>query len=143
MGRQTARALLKAFPDLHLLQEADEVTLSAVRDIGPVTAREIKNWFSLQASQNLLSRLEASGLQLTHETKDDNQRLSGSRYVITGTLESMTRQEAKEALEAGARVSGSVSAKTTAVIIGELRSKAARANELQVPVMDEEAFLHF
>ena len=145
VGRQTARALLKTFPDLHLLQEADEMTLSAVRDIGPVTAREIKNWFSLQASQNLLSRLEASGLQLTHEIKDDNQRLSGSRYVITGTLESMTREEAKEALEAlGAQVSGSVSAKTTAVIIGENPgSKAARAYELQVPVMDEEAFLEF
>ena len=145
VGRQTARRLIDTFHSIHALRQADEATLSSVSDIGPVTAKEIRNWFALPASQQLLSRLESSGLQFEEHQQRKSESLTGQRYVITGTLSSMTRKEAQEALEAlGATVSGSVSQKTDAVVVGDNPgSKATRAAELGVPLMDEVSFIRF
>ncbi len=143
VGRQTARALLAELPDIRQLALADEERLASIRDVGPATAREIRNWFSLPESVRLLDRLEASGLVFQETDTGGEKPLEGKSYVLTGSLGSLTRAEARAALEAlGARVSGSVSASTTAVILGENPgSKAERARQLGLPLMEEEAFL--
>jgi DNA ligase (NAD+) len=91
----------------------------------------------------LLDRLDKAGLVFESRKIDQDLPLNGQTYVLTGTLDSMTRQEARKALEAlGGRVSGSVSASTTAVILGQNPgSKADRARQLDLPVMEEAEFL--
>lgn len=142
VGRQTARALLSSLPDIRQLAGADEEELAALPDIGPATAREIRNWFSLPQSIRLLDSLEASGLVFRQAPTEAQYPLAGRTYVLTGSLVSLTRAEARAALEAlGARVSGSVSAATSAVIVGDSPgSKADRARELGLPILEEEAF---
>lgn len=143
VGRQTARLLLKAIPDIHELARTEEEALAAIRDIGPVTAREIRNWFSMPRSRELLERLESYGLSFHQETEASPLPLADTTYVITGTLASMTRNEARARLEAlGARVASQVSPSTTGIIVGENPgSKADRAGQLGRPIMDEDAFL--
>ncbi len=140
VGRQTAQALVSSIPDLRYLAKADEETLATIKDVGPATARSISRWFSLPQSEQLLDRLEKSGLQMKVEMTSDTKPLEGRTFVLTGTLNSMTRNEARAALERlGARVSGSVSARTYAVIVGENPgSKADRAQQLGIHQMDEE-----
>ncbi len=142
VGRQTAQALVKAIPDLRRLAEADDETLASIKDIGPATARSISRWFSLPQTEHLLERLEKSGLRMTAEEKVSEKPLEGQTFVLTGTLTSMTRNEARAALEAlGARVAGSVSARTSVVIVGENPgSKAEHAQQLGIHILDEEAF---
>lgn len=143
VGRQTAMALVDAMPDLREIAAADEETLASIQDIGPVTAHEIVRWFRLPQSIQLIERLEAYGLSLA-EQKNETAALplQDQVYVLTGTLSTMTRSEARAALEArGARVSGSVSSKTSAVVAGEAPgSKLDRAQALGVTVLDEAAF---
>lgn len=142
VGRQTARALLSALPDIHEIAAADEDRLARIPDIGPATAGEIRSWFSRKEPQELLARLEAAGLRFSRVKEGSWSPLEGQSYVLTGTLSGMTRSEAKEALEAlGARVSSSVSKNTKAVIAGDSPgSKAVRARELGITIMDEEEF---
>ncbi|HHW93224.1 MAG TPA: NAD-dependent DNA ligase LigA [Clostridiaceae bacterium] len=142
VGRQTAQALVKAIPDLGRLAEVNEETLASIRDIGPVTARSISRWFSLPQTEHLLERLEKSGLNMTSDVTDVRMPLEGQTFVLTGTLSSMTRHEARAALEKlGARVVGSVSSRTSAVVVGENPgSKAVRAQEIGVKSLDEDAF---
>ncbi|MGI6508491.1 MAG: NAD-dependent DNA ligase LigA [Saccharofermentanales bacterium] len=143
VGRQTAQALVNAIPDLRRLAQADEEMLASIRDIGPATARSISHWFSLPQTEKLLERLEMSGLKMTEEIKDTEKPLDGQTFVLTGTLTSMTRNEARAALEnLGARVAGSVSARTSVVVVGENPgNKAERAQQLGVQIMDEDAFI--
>ncbi|NLA82100.1 MAG: NAD-dependent DNA ligase LigA, partial [Clostridiaceae bacterium] len=143
VGRQTARALLGRIPSIRDLARADEETLAAIPDIGPARAREIKHWFAMPQTIKLLDRLDKAGLVFESRKIDQDLPLNGQTYVLTGTLDSMTRQEARKALEAlGGRVSGSVSASTTAVILGQNPgSKADRARQLDLPVMEEAEFL--
>ena len=143
VGRQTARALLARIPSIGQLAEADEASLAAIPDIGPVKAREIRDWFAMPQTVKLLDRLEKAGLNFQGQETASDLPLTGQSFVLTGTLESMTRQEAKGALEAlGGRVASSVSASTTAVIVGQNPgSKAERARLLGLPVMEEDAFL--
>ena len=112
------------------------------RDVPPRDRAElIAEWFSDAENRTLLDELGALGLQLTAEASEGPAEgpLSGSQYVITGTLESYKREEAKAALEAlGAKVSDSVSKRTTGVVVGESPgSKAAKAGKLGVPVLSE------
>ncbi len=143
VGRQTARALLGQIPSIRDLARADEETLAAIADIGPARAREIRHWFAMPQSIKLLERLDKAGLVFESQKMDQDLPLTGRTYVLTGTLDSMTRQEARKALEAlGGRVAGSVSASTTAVILGQNPgSKADRARQLDLPVMEEDEFL--
>lgn len=143
VGRQTAQALVNAIPDLRRLATLDEETLASIRDIGPATAHSISRWFSLPQSAHLLDRLERSGVLLSSETVHVHRPLDGQTFVLTGTLNSMTRNEAREALEKlGAHVAGSVSSRTSAVIVGEnAGSKAERAQQLGIQRLDEDAFI--
>jgi DNA ligase (NAD+) len=145
VGRQTAQALVSAIPDLRRLAAADEKTLASIKDIGPATAHSISHWFSQPQTEQLLDRLEMSGLQMSAEKLDVEKPLDGQTFVLTGTLNTMTRNEARAVLEKlGAHVAGSVSSRTSVVIVGDNPgSKAERAQELGIRRLDENAFIDF
>lgn len=141
VGEATAAALASYFQQLDAITEASVEQLQEVDDIGTVVAQHIHAFFAESHNQTVVQQLrdiiewpegEAAG------PVDD--RLAGNTYVLTGTLSSMTRDEAKQALEAlGAKVTGSVSKKTTAVIAGEAAgSKLAKAEKLGVAVLSED-----
>lgn len=115
--------------------------LEEVEGIGPERAELIADWFGDEENRLLVTELGALGLQLATAAAERpaEGRLTGRQYVITGTLEAWTREQAKDALEAlGAKVTDSVSKKTTGVIVGESPgSKAEKARTLGVPVLGE------
>ena len=142
VGEVTAKQLARRFGSLSALAEADQAALESVEDVGPVVAAHIVAFFSEAHNQAVIDQLAAAGvigLPEQGETTTTSQALSGQTFVLTGTLSSMTRPQAKAQLEAlGAKVTGSVSAKTTAVIAGaDPGSKRAKAEGLGVPVWDE------
>jgi DNA ligase (NAD+) len=118
--------------------------LEEVEGIGPERAELIAEWFGDPDNLALVGELRELGISLllAQDDRPPEGRLTGSQYVITGTLESWTRDEAKAALEAlGAKVSDSVSKKTTGVVVGESPgSKAQKAEKLGVPVLSEDDF---
>lgn len=143
VGLETARDLAAAFPSLPALAAASEEDLQAVEGVGPKVAREIRAFFEVPENLDMLERLRRAGLSLAADEVPAAPRpLSGLTFVLTGTLASRSRSEAKAALEAlGARVAGSVSAKTTAVIEGPgAGSKREEALRLGVPLLDEASF---
>lgn len=144
VGEATARALALAFGDLKSLMKTSAEELEAVRDIGPVVARHIVNFFQQPHNIDVINKLLDAGIKWPEVKVNRQQPLAGQTYVLTGTLSGMTRDEAKAKLQAlGATVSGSVSAKTTAVIAGEKAgSKLARAEKLGVRVLGEDDLLH-
>jgi DNA ligase (NAD+) len=147
VGEATARSLAAHFGSLDALMAADEETLMEVPDVGPVVAHHVATFFQQPHNREVIQALRDAGVHwdetepVAHAGKD--QPLGGNTYVLTGTLESMTREEASERLMAlGAKVTGSVSKKTTAVIAGESPgSKLAKAEKLGVPALDEGQFL--
>ncbi len=143
VGEATARALALHFGDLDPLMKADPEALEAVRDIGPVVAQHIAHFFAQRHNRDVIAKLVRAGIEWEKTARPADQPLAGRTYVLTGTLASMTRDEATARLQAlGAAVSGSVSKKTTAVIAGEnAGSKFAKAESLGVPVLDEDALL--
>jgi DNA ligase (NAD+) len=119
--------------------------LQSTNEIGPVLAESLRSWFDEPRNQALLGRLRDAGLRMevpeSERTADEGPKpLAGKTYVITGTLSSMSREQATAALERlGAKVAGSVSKKTTGVIVGaEAGSKADKARDLGVPMLDEQ-----
>lgn len=142
VGEATARALALHFGDLAPLMQADEEALQQVPDVGPIVARHVVSFFRQPHNREVIDKLLAAGIEweAIEVTPAVEQPLAGHTYVLTGTLESMTRDEAKTRLMAlGARVSGSVSKKTTAVIAGaEAGSKLAKAEALGVKILNEE-----
>lgn len=146
VGEATAKGLASHFGDLKPLMEADEDALQTVPDVGPVVASHIRLFFDQPHNQEIIEALRAAGVRWkTVERTGSASPLAGKTFVLTGTLSQMTRDEAKEKLEAlGAKVSGSVSGKTSYVVAGEAAgSKLTKAESLGVPVMTEEAFLEF
>jgi DNA ligase (NAD+) len=145
VGEATARALAGHFGSLDALMEADEETLMEVPDVGPVVAHHVATFFQQPHNREVIQALREAGVRWDESApaKAGDRPLAGNTYVLTGALNSMTREEAGERLMAlGAKVTGSVSKKTTAVIAGEAAgSKLAKAEKLGVPVMDEAAFL--
>lgn len=145
VGEATARTLAQYFGDIDHLRKADLEMLQAISDIGPIVAAHIVGFFHQAHNVQLIDRLIEQGVIWPKEqgVSQKPQPLSGQSFVITGTLTSMTRDAAKEALQAlGAKVSGSVSAKTSAVIVGEnAGSKLKKAEALGVKILDEKAFL--
>ena len=142
VGESAAKALAGYFGSIDRLEQADIEELTGIRDIGAVTAGFIKEWFENPQSRHLLSRLREAGVDMTSRTQGSDLRFQGQTFVLTGTLERYSRQEAKEILEGmGAKVSGSVSKNTTAVIAGEnAGSKLEKAQSLGIRIMDENAF---
>lgn len=143
VGEATAKLLAQQFGTLTAIRHATLESLQQVPDIGPVVAHHIVNFFQDQHNQSMIDKLIDSGISLASVAVAKSQPLSGKTVVLTGTLSSMSRDEAKAALELlGAKVAGSVSAKTSYVIAGiEAGSKLTKAKELGVPVLNETAFL--
>lgn len=145
VGETTAEALAARFGSLDALQQADIDTLLQVEDVGPVVAENVFHFFQQVNNRHIIDDLISQGISwpdVEVSSTADKQRLSGKTYVITGTLEGLTRDQAAARLKAlGAKVSGSVSSKTTAVIAGENPgSKVTRAESLGVEVVDQAGF---
>jgi DNA ligase (NAD+) len=141
VGWVTAQNLARHFGTVERLEVATPEELVECEGIGPERAEAIADWFADEDNRALIDELRRLGLTFESDEGDRRVegRLTGSQYVITGTLEGFTREAAKAALEAlGAKVSDSVSKKTTGVIVGESPgSKAAKAGALGVPILDE------
>lgn len=137
VGQTTAGDLAFYFGDLDPLVNADMETLLAIENIGPIVAEHIVNFFSVDENIDEINRLLDAGIDWPNVSRGTD--LAGKTYVITGTLTTMSREEAKAALIAkGAKVAGSVSKNTTALIAGEKAgSKLTKAQSLGVPVLDE------
>jgi len=140
VGDATARILASEFGSLDVLMQATQEQLEAIHDIGPVVAQHIVQFFLQTHNQEVISRLQAAGIHWPDVERTIHQPLQSKTYVLTGTLSGITREEAKQKLQAlGAKVSGSVSKKTTAVIAGEKAgSKLAKAEALGVKVLSEQ-----
>jgi DNA ligase (NAD+) len=146
VGEATARALARHFGDLGPLMDADAVRLQQVPDVGPVVAGHVAAFFADPRNRALLARLREAGVRWPAvERPAQDAPLAGATVVLTGTLESMTRDEAGELLaRLGARVAGSVSAKTRLVVAGPgAGSKLAKAEQLGIEVWDEARLLAF
>lgn len=144
VGEATAKRLAEHFGDLEPLMRANEEELQSIADIGPIVAAHIHSFFHQRHNVEIIEKLQAVGVRWRPVEKSPLQKpLSQKTVVITGTLSSMTREQAKEALEKlGAKVSGSVSAKTSFVVAGEdPGSKYIKAQELGIPILDELEFL--
>ncbi len=141
VGEVTAQNLARHFGTLDALMLASVEDLEAVADVGPIVARHVHAFFDEARNREVIDQLLAAGVNYPPEqaVSADTLPLSGNTYVLTGSLSTRSRSEAKAALEAlGAKVSGSVSKKTTAVIAGdEPGSKLEKAQALGVPVLDE------
>ena len=144
VGWVIARSLALHFRTVDALADATLEQLEEVEGIGPERAELIAEWFADPDNRALVAELRELGLQLSlaEDERPPEGRLTGSQYVITGTLEGWTREEAKAALEAlGAKVTDSVSKKTSGVVVGESPgSKAQKAEKLGVPVLSEGDF---
>ena len=143
VGAKAARVLSQEFGSLQGIQSASLEELTAVPDIGEITAGNIKSWFERPINQKLVSELEAAGLNTRCLTKVEDRRFAGKTIVVTGTLEQMSRQEATETIEQmGGKAAGSVSKKTSFVVAGPgAGSKLKKAQELGIPVLSEAEFL--
>ena len=143
VGEQVARQIAAEFGSLERLQEADEERIAAVDGVGPKIAHSVREFLSVPENVAVLERLRVARVSLEEERPEQErpQTLAGLTFVLTGTLERRTRDEAKAALqELGAKVSGSVSKKTSYVVAGaNAGSKLAKAESLGVPVLDEDA----
>lgn len=145
VGEQTAKDLAKKFGTLENIISASHDDFLAIEGVGPSTADELSAFFSNQKNLEIINGLKESGVRPVEEVIVINESsvFNGKTVVITGTMNSMGRDEIKELVEKqGAKVAGSVSKKTSFVIAGaEAGSKLTKAQELGVPVLDEEAFL--
>ncbi len=145
VGEATAKTLANHFGSLEKLEQASVEDLEAVPDIGPVSAGHIKSFFEQSHNLETIEELRAHGVQWPdiEQVSREGLPLDGQSVVVTGTLESMTRDEAKDLLVTlGAKAAGSVSAKTSFLVAGEKAgSKLAKAEQLGVQVYNEEEFL--
>jgi DNA ligase (NAD+) len=145
VGEATAKDLAKHFGNLAALMQADTASLLSVNDVGPVVAESISNFLSEQHNKDVIQALQESGITWPETTGKQvaTGHLVGKTFVLTGTLPSLSRDAAKEMIEAvGGKVSGSVSKKTDYVIAGsDAGSKLDKAQELGLTVLDE-AGLH-
>lgn len=143
IGAKAAKVLSQKFGSMDALEQATVEGLTAVDDIGEITACFLRDWFESEQSQDLLRRLREAGVNMISTEKPTDDRFAGVTFVLTGTLERFSRDEAQALIEArGGKASGSVSKKTTYVVAGEAAgAKLKKANELGIPVLTEEEFL--
>jgi DNA ligase (NAD+) len=144
VGERTAQILANTFGSLDEIAAADEERLQTADEVGPKVSQSIRGFFHEQRNRDLAERLRAAGLQLTHAARRvEGGPLAGKVFVLTGTLPTMSREEAKAKIEAaGGKVTDSVSKKTSYLVAGaEAGSKLAKAQQLKVPVVDEAQLL--
>ncbi|APY86230.1 NAD-dependent DNA ligase LigA [Streptomyces alfalfae] len=145
VGPVAAEALAREFRSIDRIEQATEQELSETNGVGPVIAASLKQWFAEEWHREILRKWRAAGVRMEEESggEDEGPRpLEGLTVVVTGTLEHHTRDGAKEALQSrGAKVTGSVSKKTSFVVVGENPgSKYDKAMQVKVPVLDEAGF---
>jgi DNA ligase (NAD+) len=146
LGGAGSQVLARAFGHLDGILDADEATIAAVEGIGPIIARSVSSFFSNERNRAVVEKLRAAGVDLGRvEEVTEPQVLVGISVVVTGTLERHSREGAEEAITArGGKAPGSVSRKTTAVVVGEGpgQSKVTKAEALGIPILDEAGFEH-
>lgn len=145
VGGTVARVLARAFGGIPALMDAAEDEIASVEGIGPVIAAEVAAWSSDPVNRELVEKLGEAGVRLEDEVEDDavSDLLAGATFVVSGTIEGFTREEVQLAIEArGGKATGSVSGRTTALVLGESpgASKSRKAEELGVPIIDGETF---
>ena len=139
VGERTAQFLAEHFGSMEALASASLEELQGVNEVGPKIAESIAEFFSNPANRELVKRLEKAGLKFTGEKKERGTKLAGKTFVLTGTLTSYTRDQAKKLIEdAGGKIAGSVSKKTDYVVAGaDAGSKLDKDKDLGVPVIEE------
>lgn len=142
VGAKAAKTLAAHFQNIDALMAASEEELTAVPDIGPVTAKFIREWLEQEQSQHQIRLLREAGVSMESGETVVDTRFQGKTFVLTGTLEKYTREEASAIIEKfGGKASGSVSKKTSFVLAGEnAGSKLTKAQTLGIPVITEEQF---
>jgi DNA ligase (NAD+) len=143
VGERTAKLLAEEFGSMEALRAASAEELERVEEVGPRISQAICEFFAQPANQALVAALQVAGVEMTAEKKQRSTELSGLTFVLTGTLPTLTREEAKARIEAaGGKAVGSVSKKTSYVVAGEeAGSKLEKALELKIPVLDEDGLL--
>jgi DNA ligase (NAD+) len=143
VGERTAQLLADAFGSMDVLLAATPEELERVHEVGPRVAAAVHEFFAEQSNRELIERLRAAGLTFNAERRKRTAKLEGLTFVLTGTLPTLTRDDAKDRIEAsGGRVSGSVSKKTSYVVAGEeAGSKLDKARDLKVPIIGEAELL--
>lgn len=143
VGQKAAQVLARQFGSLEALEAATEEELTAVPDIGGITAQSLTAWFQDPQSKHLIETLKEAGVNMSSRAKPIGDKLAGLTFVLTGELEHFSRKEAGEKIQAmGGKVSGSVSKKTSYVVAGEAAgSKLRKAQELDIPILDEIALI--
>ena len=143
IGAKAAQVLARHFGSFDALAAATEEELTAIDDVGGITAKCLRQWLESPQSQDLISRLKAAGVNMECHDMPTADTLTGKTFVLTGTLPSLGRKEAEEAIaRLGGKASGSVSKKTSYVVAGEeAGSKLRKAQELGIPVLSEAEFL--
>jgi DNA ligase (NAD+) len=143
VGERTAELLAAEFGSIEAVENATQEELERVQEVGPKVAASVHDFFQNEKNRALVQRLAELGLKMTAEKKQRTSQLEGLTFVLTGTFPTLSREEAKEKIEAaGGKVSGSVSKKTSYVVAGEeAGSKLTKAQELKVEVIDEARLL--
>ena len=145
VGTKAAKVLARKYRTIDNLANASFESLSETSDIGEVVANSIIDFFAQEQTKDLIQRLVKAGVNIKQEENDQeiDQRFAGKTFVLTGTLEHFTREEAGNIIEKfGGKVSGSVSKKTSFVLAGEeAGSKLTKANELGIQVLSEQEFM--
>ena len=143
VGAKTGKVLASAFGSLDALMNASIEELTAIPDVGAITADNIHNWFAQEQSVHLIARLRQAGVNFTSMRVLSDDRFTGKTFVLTGALSKFTREEATEKIELlGGKTAGSVSKKTSYVVVGEnAGSKERKARELGIPILSEDDFL--
>ena len=143
VGAKTGKSLACAFGTLDKLSEATVEELTQVEDIGEITAESIYQWFLQPESKEIIEKLRQAGVNFAYTQAITDNRFAGLTFVLTGALSKFTREEATEKIEAfGGKAAGSVSKKTSYVIVGEnAGSKERKARELGIPILSENTFL--
>jgi len=143
VGAKTGKTLAASFGTLDALKDADIQQLQEVPDVGGITAESIWSWFRQPQSVQMIERLRQAGVNFESKRTVTDTRFAGMTFVLTGALSKFTRDEATEKIELfGGKASGSVSKKTTYVVVGEnAGSKEKKAKELGIPILSEDEFL--
>lgn len=144
VGAKTGKVLASTFGTLDKLMEASVDELTAVPDVGAVTAQSIADWFAQPQARHMVERLRQAGVNFESKRVMSDTRFAGMTFVLTGALSKFTREEATEKIELfGGKTSGSVSKKTSYVVVGEnAGSKERKARELGIPILSEDDFLN-
>ena len=144
IGQRSATLLCEKFGDMDGIMEADSLTISAIDGFGDILADSVYSAMREPHMIALIERLKSLGLNMTYSDVKVSDKFAGLTFVLTGTLPTLKREQAKEMIEKrGGKCSGSVSKKTSYVLAGEeAGSKLTKANELGIPVITEEQFLN-